>query len=302
MKIAVLSRNRTLYSTRRIVQSAIKRGHNVVVIDPLRCNLVLEKNEPQVYYGGRRLDNIDAIIPRIGTSITFYGSAVVRQFEMMNVFSTLDSNALLRSRDKLRSIQLLSREGVGIPKTVFTNYSNKTEELIDAVGGTPVIIKSLEGTQGLGVMLLESRKAAISVIQAFHSINARTMIQEFIKEARGSDIRAFIVEGKIVGAMKRTGVPGDFRSNLHRGGRAELIKLKRTERSAALKAAKSLGLDVCGVDMLQSKRGALILEVNSSPGLEGIEAATKVDIAGAIIEFVERHAKVKTRRKKRSQG
>ncbi|MBX2846079.1 MAG: 30S ribosomal protein S6--L-glutamate ligase [Saprospiraceae bacterium] len=302
MRIAVLSRNKTLYSTRRIVQSAIKRGHQVLVIDPLKCNLVMEKNHPQVYYGDHRLDNIDAIIPRIGTSITFYGSAVIRQFEMMNVFSTVDSNALLRSRDKLRSIQLLSREGIGFPKTVFTNYSQRIDDIIEGVGGTPLIIKSLEGTQGLGVMLLESKKAAVSVIQAFNSIKARTMVQEFIKEAKGADIRAFIVDGKIVGAMKRQGLPGDFRSNLHRGGTAELIKLNRRESSSALKAAKTMGLDVCGVDLLQSKRGPLVLEVNSSPGLEGIETATQEDIAGAIIKFVEKNAASKPKRKKRSKG
>jgi len=239
MRIAVLSRNKSLYSTRRIVQSAIKRGHQVIIIDPLKCNLVMEKNHPQVFYGGNKLENIDAIIPRIGTSITFYGSAVIRQFEMMGIYSTVDSNALLRSRDKLRSMQLLSREQVGFPKTVYTNYSQKVEEIIEAVGGTPLVIKSLEGTQGLGVMLLESRKAAISVMQAFNSIKARTMVQEYIKEAKGADIRAFIVDGKIVGAMKRQGLPGDFRSNLHRGGTAELIKLTRKESSAALRAAKT---------------------------------------------------------------
>jgi len=302
MKIAILSRNKTLYSTRRLIQAAIRRGHRTIVIDPLKCNLVMEKNHPQIYYQNVKLDKIDAIIPRIGTSITFYGSAVIRQFEMMNVFSTVDSNALLRSRDKLRSMQLLSREAIGFPKTVYSNYSTQVEEIIDSVGGVPLIVKSLEGTQGLGVMLLESKKAAVSVIQAFNSIKARTMVQEYIQEAGGADIRAFIVDGKIAGAMKRQGVKGDFRSNLHRGGSAELIKLKRSEKSAALKAAAIMGLDVAGVDMLQSKRGPLVLEVNSSPGLEGIETATQNDIAGDIIEFVERSATKKTKRKKRSKG
>lgn len=300
MKIAVLSRNRNLYSTRRLVQTGIARGHEVVVIDPLLCNIVMEKNQPQIYYGVKhKLDYIDAIIPRIGTSITFYGSAVIRQFEMMNIFSTVDSNALLRSRDKLRSMQLLSREGIDFPKTIYTNMRTNVEETIKAVGGVPLIVKSLEGTQGLGVMLLESKKAAISVLEAFNSIRAETMVQEFIEEAGGADIRVFIVDGKIVGAMKRQGKPGEFRSNLHRGGTANIIELTKKEKSAALRAAVTMGLDVAGVDMLQSKRGPLVLEVNSSPGLEGIEAATNEDIALKIIQYVERSI---NKKRKRARG
>ncbi len=299
MKIAVLSRNRNLYSTRRLVQTGIKRGHKMIVIDPLHCNLIMEKNQPQLYYGSKhKLDYVDAIIPRIGSSITFYGSAVIRQFEMMNVFSVTDSNALLRSRDKLRSMQLLSREGLDFPKTVYTNARTNVKEIIDSVGGVPLIVKSLQGTQGLGVMLLESKKAAVSVLEAFNSIKAETMVQEFIAEAGGADIRAFVVDGKIVGAMKRQGVPGEFRSNLHRGGTANVIELTRKERSHAIKAAETMGLAVAGVDMLQSKRGPLILEVNSSPGLEGIEAATNNDIASDIIKYIERNVNSRKKRKR----
>lgn len=299
MKIAVLSRNRSLYSTRRLVQTAIQKGHEVIVIDPLQCNLVMENNHPQIYYGTKhKLDYIQAIIPRIGTSITSYGSAVIRQFEMMNVFSTVDSNALLRSRDKLRSMQLLSRENIDFPKTVYTNMRTDVNEIINSVGGVPLIVKSLEGTQGLGVMLLESKKAAISVIEAFNSIKAETMVQEFIAEANGADIRAFVVDGKVVGAMKRQGKPGEFRSNLHRGGTAEIIELTDQERDFALRAAEAVGLSIAGVDMLQSARGPLILEINSSPGLEGIEAATGHDIAGEIIEYIERNVFDKQKRKR----
>lgn len=299
MKIAVLSRNRSLYSTRRLVQTAIKRGHEVIVVDTLRCNLVMERNHPQIYYGSKhKLDYIDAIIPRIGSSITFYGSAVIRQFEMMNVFTTCESHALLRSRDKLRSMQLLSREGIDFPKTVYTNLRANVEEIVESVGGVPLIVKSLEGTQGLGVMLLESKKAAISVIEAFNSIKAETMVQEYIAEASGADIRAFVVDGKIVGAMKRQGKAGEFRSNLHRGGTSKVVELTEQEKDYALRAAECMGLSIAGVDMLQSKRGPLILEVNSSPGLEGIEAATGNDIAGSIIEYVEQSLAPQKKRKR----
>lgn len=302
MKIAILSRNRTLYSTRRLVQTGIKQGHEVIVIDPLKCNIVMENNHPQIYYGTtHKLDYVNAIIPRIGTSITFYGSAVIRQFEMLNIFSTVESNALLRSRDKLRSMQLLSREGIDFPKTIYTNMHANVEEIIGAVGGVPLIVKSLEGTQGLGVMLLESKQAAISVIEAFNSIKAETMVQEFIAEAKGADIRAFVVDGKVVGAMKRQGKAGEFRSNLHRGGTAEVIQLSRKEKSYAVRAANAMGLSIAGVDMLQSKRGPLILEVNSSPGLEGIEAATGHDIALEIIQYVERNIN-STKKRKRARG
>ena len=302
MKIAVLSRNRNLYSTRRLVQTGIQRGHKIVVLDPLHCNLIMEKNQPQLYYGSKlKLDYLDAIIPRIGASITFYGSAVIRQFEMMNVFSVTDSNALLRSRDKLRSMQVLSRVGLDFPKTVYTNMRSNVNEVIESVGGVPLVVKSLQGTQGLGVMLLESKKAAVSVIEAFNSINAETMVQEFIEEAKGADIRAFVVDGKIVGAMKRQGLAGEFRSNLHRGGTANLIELSRKEKNYAIRAAETMGLSVAGVDMLQSKRGPLILEVNSSPGLEGIEAATKNDIATEIIKYIERNVN-STKKRKRAKG
>ncbi|TXE08645.1 30S ribosomal protein S6--L-glutamate ligase [Gelidibacter salicanalis] len=289
MNIIVLSRNPHLYSTQRLVEAARQRKHTCEVIDPLKCDIIIEKKNPAILYKGRVLENVDAIIPRIGSSVTFYGTAVVRQFEMMKVFSVVESQALVRSRDKLRSLQVLSRAGLGMPKTVFSNYTKDASEVIASVGGAPLVIKLLEGTQGLGVVLAETNNAAESVIEAFHGLQARVIIQEFIKEAKGADIRAFIVDGNIVGAMKRQGKEGEFRSNLHRGGSAEIISLTDEEENAALKAAKVLGLGVCGVDMLQSSRGPLILEVNSSPGLEGIEAATKKDIAKSIIRYIERN-------------
>lgn len=289
MNIIILSRNPHLYSTQRLVEAARQRKHTCEVIDPLKCDIIIEKKNPAILYKGRLLENVDAIIPRIGASVTFYGTAVVRQFEMMKVFSVVESQALVRSRDKLRSLQVLSRAGLGMPKTVFSNYTKDASEVIASVGGAPLVIKLLEGTQGLGVVLAETNNAAESVIEAFHGLQARVIIQEFIKEAKGADIRAFIVDGNIVGAMKRQGKEGEFRSNLHRGGTAEIIQLTDEEENAALKAAKALGLGVCGVDMLQSARGPLILEVNSSPGLEGIEAATKKDIAKSIIRFIERN-------------
>jgi ribosomal protein S6--L-glutamate ligase len=252
--------------------------------------LAIEKKKPMVWYNGRKLDYFDAVIPRIGASVTFYGAAVVRQFEMMKVFTAVESQALIRSRDKLRSLQILSRAGLGLPKTIFMDYSRDTEGVVEAVGGAPVVIKLLEGTQGLGVVLAENQKAAQSVIEAFHGVKARIIVQEFIKEAKGVDIRAFVVNGQVVGAMRRQARDGEFRSNLHRGGVATVVKLNRHEKHAAVTAAKKMGLDVAGVDMLPSRRGPLIIEVNSSPGLEGIERATKVDIAGRIIEFLECHA------------
>src|SRR5690606_13639521 len=258
---------------------------------PLKCDLILEKKKPTIFYKNRYLDYVDAIIPRIGASITFYGCAVVRQFEMMNVFTTVTSDAIVRSRDKLRSFQRLSKSGLGMPKTVFTNYSRDVEEVIEHVGGTPVIIKLLEGTQGLGVVLAETKNAAESVLEAFNGLQARVIVQEFIKEAKGADLRAFIVDNQVVGAMKRQGKDGEFRSNLHRGGSAEYYKLNEAELHAALNAAKALKLPVCGVDMLQSARGPLILEVNSTPGLEGIEAATKKNIARSLITYIERNRK-----------
>lgn len=291
MKIAVLSRNNKLYSTQRLVQAGTAMGHEVEVFDHLKCIIITEQKKPAIYYGGKYLEGFDAIIPRIGASVTFYGSAVVRQFEMMKVLTTVESQALIRSRDKLRSLQILSREGLGLPKTVFTNYSMDVDEILSQVGGAPVIIKLLEGTQGLGVVLAETKKAATSVIQAFHNLKARIIVQEFIKESKGADIRAFVVDGKVVGAMRRQGKDGEFRSNLHRGGSAEIIELSKAEKSAATRATKALGLQVAGVDMLQSSRGPLIIEVNSSPGLKGIESATGVDIAGKIIQYIERNAR-----------
>ncbi len=288
MNIKILSRNSGLYSTARLVEAAKKRKHNVEVIDPLKCDLIIEKKKPSVYYKSRYLTDTDAIIPRIGASITYYGTAVVRQFEMMGCFTTTESQALVRSRDKLRSLQILSRARLGLPKTVFTNYSRDVAEIIDHVGGAPLIIKLLEGTQGLGVVLAETKNAAESVIEAFNGLQARVIVQEFIKEAKGADIRAFVIDGQVVGAMKRQGKEGEFRSNLHRGGTAEVIQLSDDEENAAIKAAKAMGLGVAGVDMLQSARGPLILEVNSSPGLEGIEKATGKDIAKSVIRYIER--------------
>jgi ribosomal protein S6--L-glutamate ligase len=290
MNIVILSRDAKLYSTTRLVEAGEKRGHNVRVIDHLKCNLVIEKKNPKIIYNGEELTDIHAVIPRIGASVTFYGTAVVRQFEMMGVFTAVESQALVRSRDKLRSLQILSRAGLGLPKTVFTNYSKDVERIIKEVGGTPVIIKLLEGTQGLGVVLAENKKAAISVIEAFNGLKARVIVQEFIKEAKGADIRAFVVDGHVVGAMKRQAKEGEFRSNLHRGGTSEVIELSHEEEIAAIKAAAALKLGVAGVDILQSERGPLIIEVNSSPGLEGIEAATGKDIAAQMIKYVEKNA------------
>lgn len=293
MKIAVLSRNPKLYSTRRLVEAIEQHGHEATVIDHMKCDIIMDDSGPLVFYKGKKLADIDAIIPRIGASVTFYGTAVVRQFEMMKVFSAVDSLAITRSRDKLRSLQILSRAKIGMPKTAFTNQSKEENNVINHVGEAPVVIKLLEGTQGLGVILAESNKAAKSVVEAFDSLNTRVILQEFIEEAGGADIRAFIVNGEIVGAMKRQGKEGEFRSNLHRGGNANLIKLSRAEKSTALNAAKAMGLAIAGVDMLQSKRGPMVLEVNSSPGLEGIEKATGVDIAGKIVDYIETTAKKK---------
>ncbi len=290
MKIAILSRDAHLYSTSRLKEAGEKRGHEMVIINPLKCDLVIEKKKPQIFYNGNVLEGVDAIIPRIGASVTFYGTAVVRQFEMMKVFTTVESQALVRSRDKLRSLQMLSRAGLGLPKTVFTNYSKNNEALIEKVGGAPCIIKLLEGTQGVGVVLAETKSAAVSVLDAFQGLQARVVVQEYIREANGSDIRAFVVDGVVIGAMKRQGKEGEFRSNLHRGGTAEVIELSEDEENAALKAAKVLGLAVAGVDMLRSNAGPKIMEVNSSPGLEGIEKATGKDIAKSIIRYIERHA------------
>ncbi len=257
----------------------------------------MDETGPSIMYEGEKVKDVSAIIPRIGASVTFYGTAVVRQFEMMKVFSAVDSLAITRSRDKLRSLQILSKNGVRLPRTAFTNDSKEEGKLIKLIGQAPVIIKLLEGTQGMGVILADSDKAAKSVVQAFESMKTRVILQEFIAEAGGADIRAFVVDGKVVGAMKRQGKEGEFRSNLHQGGSSKIIKLSRAEKSAALKAAKCMGLNVAGVDMLQSTKGPMILEVNSSPGLEGIEGATGIDIAGSIIEFVERGVAMKRKPK-----
>jgi len=289
MNIVILSRNANLYSTKRLVDEGENRNHIVEVIDPLKCDIIIEKEKPTIYYKDRYLDYVDAIIPRIGATVTFYGCAVVRQFEMMNVFTTVTSDSIIRSRDKLRSFQRLSKAGIGMPKTVFTNYSRDVEEVIEHVGGTPVIIKLLEGTQGLGVVLAETKNAAESVLEAFNGLQARALIQEYIAEAKGADIRALVVDGHVVGAMKRQGKEGEFRSNLHRGGTAEIVKLDEAELKVAMKASRVLNLPVCGVDMLKSSRGPLLLEVNSTPGLEGIEVATGKNIAKAIITFIERN-------------
>jgi ribosomal protein S6--L-glutamate ligase len=289
MKIAILSRSTGLYSTQRLREAALDRGHEVAVVDYLRCYMEISARKPKVLFRGEEV-RPDAVIPRIGATYTFYGAAVVLQFEMAGVFTLNDSQAISRSRDKLRSLQLLSRAGVGLPTTSFAHSTQDIDGLLEVVGGPPIVVKLLEGTQGLGVVLAETRKAAESVISAFRQLDANILVQEYIKEARGADVRAFVIGGKVVAAMKRQAAPGDFRSNLHRGGAAEVIKLTPSERATAVRAAKTMELNVAGVDMLQSDSGPMVLEVNSSPGLEGIETASGVDIADAIIEFIEDNA------------
>jgi ribosomal protein S6--L-glutamate ligase len=291
MKIVILSQKASLYSTQRLKEAGEQRGHDVRVVDYLRCYMDITAHKPQVLYQGQPLKNVDAIIPRIGASNTFYGTAVVRQFEMMGVFPANESQAISRSRDKLRCLQLLSREGLGLPVTGFAHSTKDSEGLIRMVGGAPLVLKMLEGTQGLGVILADTDKAAQAVIEAFRAIHANILVQEFIKEARGSDIRCFVVDGKVVAAMKRQGPPGEFRSNLHRGGSAEKVRLTPEERSTATRSAKTMGLRVAGVDILRSNHGPVVMEVNSSPGLEGIEKATGVDVAGKVVEFLEQKAK-----------
>ena len=290
MKIAILSRNPNLYSTKRLKEAGEKRGHEMLIVDHTKCDIVIEKRKPKIFYKGQELKDVNAVIPRIGASVTFYGTAVVRQFEMMKVFTSIESQSLMRSRDKLRSLQILSRAGLNMPKTAFTNYSKDGSRILRQVGGAPCVIKLLEGTQGVGVVLAETKAAAESVLEAFQGLQARVIVQEFIEEAGGADIRAFVVDGVVVGAMKRQAKEGEFRSNLHRGGTAEIIELTEEEENAALKAARVLKLGIAGVDMLQSKSGPMIMEVNSSPGLEGIEKATGKDIAKAIIRYIERQA------------
>lgn len=291
MKIAILSRNENLYSTRRLKEVGEERGHEVDVIDTLHCYMDITKNRPAVRYKGEELPYYDAVIPRIGASITFYGTAIVRQFEMMGTFCVNESVAISRSRDKLRSLQLLSRKGVGLPRTGFASKPDDIKDLIKNVGGAPLVIKLLEGTQGIGVVLADTNKNAESIIEAFMGLKANILVQEFIKEAGGADIRCFVVGDKVVAAMKRQGAEGEFRSNLHRGGSASLIRLTKEERATAANAAKVMGLNICGVDILQSNTGPVVMEVNSSPGLEGIETATDKNVAAIIYEFIEEKAK-----------
>jgi ribosomal protein S6--L-glutamate ligase len=291
MKIAILSRNRRLYSTNRLVEACRQRGHEVTVLDVVRCYMNITSDKPELHYKGEILSDFDAVIPRIGASVTFYGTAVLRQLEMMGVFPVNESVAISRSRDKLRSLQLLSREGVGMPRTGFADSPDDIQDLIKMLGGAPMVIKLLEGTQGIGVVLAETRKAAESVIEAFMGMKTNILVQEFIQEAGGADIRCFVIGNKVVAAMIRQGAEGEFRSNLHRGGSAKLVKITPRERATAVKAAKVMGLNVAGVDILRSDRGPLVMEVNSSPGLEGIEEATGKDIAGLVVEFIETNAK-----------
>ncbi len=288
MRVYILSRNEALYSTKRLVEAAQVKNWEVKVIDYLKCTIEIMKGELVINYLGKVLPTPDAIIPRIGASRTFYGTAMVRHFEMMEVFSTSGNLAIARSRDKLRSLQVLSKNGVDMPKTVFASNKSSAKDVIELSGGAPLVLKILEGTQGVGVVLVDSEKAAKSVLDAFYGMDVNLLVQEFIEEAGGADIRAFVVNGEVVGAMKRQGAEGDFRSNLHQGGSATSYKLNRKEKSTAVAAAKAMGLGVCGVDMIPSSRGPLVMEVNSSPGLEGIEKSTNIDIAGKIMDFIEK--------------
>ena len=291
MKIGILSRNKNLYSTRRLIEAAEERGHEVHVLDVLRCYMNITSHRPSIHYKGEELSGFDAVIPRIGASVTFYGTAVLRQFEMMGVYPLNESVAITRSRDKLRSLQLLARKGIGLPVTGFAHSPDDIQDMMKMVGGAPSVIKLLEGTQGIGVVLAETKKAAESVIEAFMGLKTNILIQEFIKESGGTDIRCFVVGGRVVAAMKRQGAEGEFRSNIHRGGSATLVRLTPEERSTAVRAAKITGLNVCGVDILRSNHGPLVMEVNSSPGLQGIETTTEKDVAGMIISFIEKNAK-----------
>ncbi|MBN2163191.1 MAG: 30S ribosomal protein S6--L-glutamate ligase [Pontiellaceae bacterium] len=291
MKIAILSRNAKLYSTRRLRQAAEDRGHEVVVIDVLRAYMNIASHHPTIHYKGEPVLGVDAVIPRIGASVTFYGAAVLRQFEMMGVYPLNESVAITRSRDKLRSLQLLARRGIGLPVTGFASKPDDIKDMIRMVGGAPLVVKLLEGTQGIGVVLAETQKAAESVIEGFMGVKANILVQEYIKEAKGADIRCFVIGGKVVASMQRKAAPGEFRSNLHRGGTSSLIRITPEERSTAVRAARIMGLNVAGVDLLRSNHGPVVMEVNSSPGLEGIETATGKDIAGMIIEYIEKDAR-----------
>lgn len=297
MRIAILSRNPNLYSTRRLKEAGEARGHEVDIIDTLHCYMDITSSHPAVRYKGQELPKYDAIIPRIGASITFYGTAVVRQFEMTGTYSINESVAISRSRDKLRSLQLLSRKGIGLPRTGFAHRPDNVADLIKNVGGVPLVIKLLEGTQGIGVVLAESKKTAESIIEAFMGLNANILVQEYIKEAGGADIRCLVVGGKVIAAMKRQAAEGEFRSNLHRGGSAEIVRLSAAERHTAVEAAKAMGLNMCGVDILRSNNGPLVMEVNSSPGLEGIEKATGKDVAAMVYQFLEKTTRSSTRTK-----
>jgi len=298
VKIAILSRNPNLYSTSRLREAAEARDHEVKIIDYLRCYMNITAHRPTVIFQGEELTDIDAVIPRIGASHTFYGTAVVRQFEMMGVFTANESQAISRARDKLRALQLLARNGIGLPVTGFAHSIKDIDGLLETVGGPPVVVKLTEGTQGIGVVLAETKKAAESVIVAFRQLKANILVQEYIKEARGADIRAFVVGGRVVAAVKRQGQPGEFRSNLHRGGTAEKVKLTPEERSIAARAAKTMGLNVCGVDVVRSTHGPVVLEVNSSPGLEGIEKTSGIDVAARIVQFIEKGHHERPRRRR----
>ena len=292
MKIAILSRNANLYSTRRLIEAATERGHQVRVIDTLRAYMNIASHKPSIHYKGEELEGFDAVIPRIGASITFYGTAVLRQFEMMGVFPLNESVAISRSRDKLRSLQLLARKGVGLPVTGFAHSPDDIPDLISMVGGAPLVIKLLEGTQGIGVVLCETEKAAESVLEAFMGLKANIMVQEYIKEAGGADIRCFVVGDKVVASMKRQAAEGEFRSNLHRGGTAAVVRISPEERATAVRAARTMGLNVAGVDILRSNHGPVVMEVNSSPGIQGIEEATGIDVASKIVMFIEKNARI----------
>ena len=291
MKILILSRNSKLYSTQSLIAAGEKRGHEVEVVDPLLCYMDITSKKPAVFFRKKRIEGVDAVIPRIGASVTFYATAVLRQFEMMGVYCVNESVAISRSRDKLRALQLLSRKGVGPPTTGFAHSTQMTDDLIDVVGGAPLVIKLLEGTQGKGVVLAETKSAAHSVIDAFRNLDAYFLVQEFVREASGADLRCFVIGGKVVASMKRTAKSGEFRSNLHLGGKAEKVKITPEERETAVRAAQVMGLNVAGVDLVSSSRGPLVLEVNSSPGLEGIEKTTGRDIAGLVMDFIEKNAK-----------
>lgn len=302
MKLVMLARNPKLYSHRRLVEAAAERGHTLDIVDTLRCYMNMASRRPEIYYNGEKLPHYDAVIPRIGASITFYGLAVLRQFEMMGVCSLNASDGIDRSRDKLRSMQLLARDGIGLPVTTFAHDPRQTEEVVNLAGGAPLVIKLLEGTQGVGVVLADTNRSAKSVIEAFRGAGVNILVQEFIKEAGGTDIRAFVVGNRVVASMQRTGADGEFRSNLHRGGSARMVRISPEERSTAVRAAKSMGLRVCGVDMLRSNHGPVVMEVNSSPGLEGIEKASGIDVAGKIIEHLEKRLSLLESRKCKKPG